>query len=188
FSYTTLFRSPNHPVVLTRTCGHISVVNTKALELNGITEDTENPDGGEIQKDLETGRITGVLQEKAQGLVLIPDYTIDDYIKGFKLAQKDFARWGITTVHDMSTQSIDMALFQRLLEEDELTVRVRPWIWAVDQKPLIGLLEETLALGLRSNLGNDMIKIQGMKFMLDGAGSGGTAAVTEPYEGESDNR
>lgn len=179
--------SPDHPVKLTRTCGHISVVNTKALELNGITEETDNPDGGEIQKDKITGELTGVLQEKAQGLITVPDYTIDDYMKGFKLAQKDFARWGITTLHDMSTQSIDMELYQRLLEDNELTVRVRPWLWAIDQKPLEGLLDGTLSLGIRSNLGNDMIKIQGMKFMLDGAGSGGTAAVADPYEGEEDN-
>ncbi|UOQ92304.1 amidohydrolase [Halobacillus shinanisalinarum] len=174
--------APNHPVILKRTCGHMAVVNSKALELSGISEDTKDPKGGKLEREIGTGALTGLLQEKAQGMAALPDYSFDDMVKGMKLAQKDFAKWGITTVHDMSTQTAELQVYQYLLEQNELNVRIRPWIWAVDQNGWTGLLNEVLSVGIRSGFGNDMIKIQGMKFMLDGSIGGRTAAVAEPYE------
>ena len=55
--------SPEHPVYLTRTCFHIAVANSKALEMAGITKDTPQPEGGEIVKD-EKGEPTGALLER----------------------------------------------------------------------------------------------------------------------------
>ncbi|WP_085507071.1 amidohydrolase [Thalassobacillus devorans] len=172
--------APNHPVVLKRTCAHMAVANSKALELSGIAEETPNPQGGNMERD-EHGRLTGLLQEKAQGLLTAPKYTQEDMIKGMKRAQEKFASWGITTVHCMSTQTADLQLYQHLEEQGELTVRVRPWMWAIDQNGFDGSLEEVLKVGLRSGFGNDKVKIQGLKFMLDGSVGGKTAAVSEPY-------
>lgn len=177
--------APDHPVFLTRTCAHMAVVNTKALELSGVGVETEDPDGGHIERDLQTGEITGLLQEKAQGLIALPKDGFEELVKGMKLAQKDFAKWGITTIHDMSTQTAEMRVYQDLLNDGALTVRVRPWMWAIAQNDWTGHLDEVLSLGIRSGFGNDMIKIQGMKFMLDGSVGGRTAAVAEPYENDS---
>jgi predicted amidohydrolase YtcJ len=174
--------SPNHPVYLSRTCSHMAVLNTKALELSGISGETENPQGGHIERDPESGECTGLLQEKAQGLVDLPEDDFNDVVKAMKLAQNDFAKWGITTIHDMSTQSTDMRVYQELLKRNELNVRVRPWIWAINQNDWIGLLDEVLSLGIKSGFGSDMIRIQGMKFMLDGGIGGRTAAVSVAYE------
>lgn len=174
--------APHHPVVLKRTCAHMAVANSKALELSGISEDTSNPKGGNIEKDT-SGMLTGLMQEKAQGLLAIPKYDIEDMVKGMKLAQKQFATWGITTVHDMSTQTNDLQLYQLLQEKEELKVRVRPWMWAIDQNGFDGTYDEVLTVGLRSGFGNDMLKIQGLKFMLDGSVGGRTAAVSHPYAG-----
>ncbi|MEC5423283.1 amidohydrolase [Virgibacillus sp. C22-A2] len=178
--------APNHPVILKRTCSHVAVANSKALEISGITKETKDPKGGHIVHDEFSGEITGLLQEKAQGLLSIPHYEFKDVVKGMKLAQKDFAKWGITTVHDMSTQTAELQVYQYLLENDELDVRVRPWIWALDQNGMTGLHNEVLSTGLRSGFGNDMLKIQGMKFMLDGSVGGRTAAVNESYENSND--
>ncbi|WP_163528781.1 amidohydrolase [Halobacillus ihumii] len=174
--------APNHPVVLKRSCAHMAVANSKALELSGITEETSDPSGGHIERD-EHGNLTGLLQEKAQGLLDVPRYDLEDIAKGMRLAQQQFAEWGITTVHDMSTQTADLQLFQYLQKRNELRVRVRPWIWAIDQNGFDGSLDEVLKVGLRSGFGNDLVKIQGMKFMLDGSVGGKTAAVYEPYAG-----
>jgi predicted amidohydrolase YtcJ len=38
--------APNHPVIFTRTCGHIASVNSRALALTGITDQTPDPPGG----------------------------------------------------------------------------------------------------------------------------------------------
>lgn len=176
--------APKHPVILERTCKHMSVCNSKALEMSGIHEDTPSPEGGHIERDRDTGEFTGLVQEKAQGIIATPEYTVNDIIKGMKLAQKDFAKWGITTIHDMALQPNYLKAYQQMKGDKELQVRIRPWIWAISQNGYQGYLDEVLALGIQSGFGDDMIKIQGMKFMLDGSVGGKTAAVDEPFEGE----
>ena len=62
--------APNNPVALVRVCGHICVVNSKAMEKAGINKDTVPPPGGEIDKDPLTGEPTGIIREKALDLFL----------------------------------------------------------------------------------------------------------------------
>ena len=62
-------RAVRAPVSITRTCGHIRCVNSRALELAGITRNTPDPVGGEIERDA-SGEPTGVLKETARDLVL----------------------------------------------------------------------------------------------------------------------
>lgn len=176
--------APNHPVILERTCKHMAVCNSKALEISGIHEATPSPDGGYIERDAETGELTGLVQEKAQGMVAVPKYSIEDMIKGMELAQKDFAKWGVTTIHDMALQKDYFRAYQEMNQKNKLQVRVRPWFWAIDQNGYQGCFDEVLALGIQSGFGDDMLKIQGMKFMLDGSIGGKTAAVEEPYEND----
>jgi len=61
--------SPNNPVVLTRADGHSVLVNSYVINKSGITKDTPDPFGGEIQKDPVTGEPTGIFREKAQSLL-----------------------------------------------------------------------------------------------------------------------
>jgi len=58
-----------NPVILTRVCGHICVVNTEALRIANITKETGPLQGGQIDIDPETGEPTGILREFAQDLV-----------------------------------------------------------------------------------------------------------------------
>ncbi|RFA32325.1 hypothetical protein CAI16_18285 [Virgibacillus dokdonensis] len=176
--------APNHPVILERTCKHMAVCNSKALEISGVSENTSSPDGGHIECEKGTGKLTGLVQEKAQGMIAVPQYKVKDIIKGMKLAQKDFAKWGITTVHEMGTQANYFRAYQEMDMNKDLQVRIRPWFWAIDQNGFQGYFDEVLALGIQSGLGDDMIKVQGMKFMLDGSVGGKTAAVEMPYENE----
>ena len=61
--------SPDNPVILSRADGHSVLVNSYVLRNSGITKDTPDPFGGEIQKDPETGEPTGILKENAEGLI-----------------------------------------------------------------------------------------------------------------------
>jgi len=180
--------APDHPVILKRTCGHVAAVNTAALRMNGIDAATPDPEGGHIEKDHATGEPTGILQERAQELVELPPYTSDDLKRGLAAAFTHFARWGLTTVHDISTAAFYLQAYQDLLQAEKLTVRLRPWLWALDQMGSPGMLDEAIALGIKSGFGGDMLRIQGSKFMLDGSVGGRTAAVAEPFVGEADNR
>jgi predicted amidohydrolase YtcJ len=176
--------APDHPVFLKRTCAHMGVVNSKALEYSNITAETPQPKGGNIEKD-ENGNLTGLLQENALDLLEIPEYSMDELKEGMKLAQQDFARWGITTVHDMAVKRPEMKTYQSMLVKEEIDVRVRMWMWAISQMNWEGVMEEVLSLGIESGFGNDKLNVQGIKFMLDGTIGGKTAAVSSPYEGDT---
>lgn len=178
--------SPDHPVFLKRTCNHIAVVNSQAFELNNIDDKTPNPSGGSLLKD-DNGKLNGVIQEQALSLISIPDYTLEEMTEGFKIGQENLLQWGFTTVHEMSASTKEMTMYQKLIEEDNLKVRIRPWLLANDMVGMKGILDSILTVGLRSNYGNDKLRFQGAKYMLDGAGSGGTAHVLEPNESDGQN-
>lgn len=177
--------APDNPVLLRRVCGHMAVVNSATMRLSGIDEDTPDPAGGHLARASD-GRLTGLLQEQAQGLVAAPEKTRDDLTRGFRLAQHKYNSWGVTTIHDMSTRGADLRLYQALLDEGNLTMRLRPWFWAIQANYRDGVLSEALTTGITSGFGNDMLKIQGVKFMLDGSVGGRTAAVAEPFEDSHD--
>ncbi len=180
--------APHHPVLLKRTCGHVAVVNSKALEKAGISKETLDPEGGHIVKDPNTGEPNGILQERAIELIRLPEKTLAQTKEGLALAMDDFNKWGFTTIHDMSCTGMNMSAYQDLLAEEKLTVRMRPWFWALDQMEWAASLDHLIAQGIKSGFGNDMLRIQGVKLMLDGSVGGRTAALTDPYEGESENK
>ena len=105
-------RSPNRydldegcsdaPVSIIRTCGHIRCVNSKALELAGITKDTPDPQGGKIDRD-ENGEPTGVLRENARNLVTpyMPDLTFDQTIDQLLDLGNLLSSQGVTSISDM---------------------------------------------------------------------------------------
>lgn len=177
--------APDNPVFLRRTCAHMALVNTAALELVGITDDTPDPSGGRIVRDPDTGHATGLLQEKAMSLVDLPADTPEGMTEGMRLALDDLASKGVTTVHDMSSGPAEMGVYQTLLAEGSLSVRFRPWYFALAQGEFPGSYDAVLGTGLRSGFGNDMLRYQGLKFVLDGSVGGRTAAVAEPFEGST---
>ncbi|MDO5629625.1 MAG: amidohydrolase [Mobilicoccus sp.] len=172
--------APDVPVALTRTCCHMLLANSAALATAGIDESTPDPQGGHIVRD-GAGRPTGLLQEKAMDLLQVPPPQEEDWRSAFVQAQRHFAAWGVTTVHDMSAGPDQLRRYARLARDGDLTLRLRPWLWAVTQMGMPGMLDEALAAGLTTGLGGDDVAIQGIKFVLDGAGSGRTAALSCPY-------
>ncbi|MBB3667553.1 amidohydrolase family protein [Garicola koreensis] len=173
--------SPHHPVALTRTCQHMLVVNSAALKVSGISEDVEDPAGGRYVRD-SAGVMTGLVQEAAMDYVCVPAYSQQEEERGFKLAQDAFTSWGVTTVHDMSTLSSSLRGYTRADQNNELRIRLRPWLWALNQSAMKGLLDHALGAGITSGFGNDMVRIQGAKFTLDGSVGGRTAAVCCSFE------
>ena len=178
--------APDNPVFIQRTCAHMAVVNSAALASAGIGDDTPDPAGGRIVRDA-AGRATGLLQEKATNLLDLPVDTPDQLLDGLRVAQREFAGLGLTTIHDMSSGPREVGAFQQLHEQDELTARFRPWYFAIAQGDFPGCFDDVIGTGLRSGFGDDMVRIQGLKFVLDGSVGGRTAAVEEPFE-NSDER
>ncbi len=174
--------APDNPVMLRRTCGHMGVANSAALAASGIDEDTPDPDGGALVRD-DAGRLTGLVQETGLDLLDLPVFGAAEIETGIRLAQDALLAWGVTTIHDLASQGVHVRTLSRLAAAGELGIRVRPWLWALDGHSFTGHLDTYVEAGITSGFGDEWVRIQGMKFMLDGSVGGLTAAVAEPYEG-----
>ncbi len=178
----------DHPVYITRTCGHMGVANSKALELCGITRDTANPQGGEIVK--ENGEPTGLLHETAQGLVKsrLPAYSIDELVDGIEAAGRTFLAHGITSVMDaglgLRQNFDDYRGYKAAHDSGRLPVRV---YLALCGGPK-GIQQEAFEAGLMTGSGDERFKIGPVKLFTDGSAGGKTAAMTLPYICACDNR
>jgi len=174
--------APENPVCLLADTGHQSVVNSKALELAGVTKDTPNPAGGEIQRD-EKGEPTGLLYEMAMGLVnqVIPPYTVEEVKAGYTEVLKQFSRWGVTSTHDAGGVDLGIRAFQQLLNKGKRQVRVSLMIHLFPgAHDAVNICESLTSIGIESGFGNDWLKVMTLKMFGDGSGAGGTASVYEP--------
>ncbi len=172
--------APDHPVWLGAKSGHAAWVNSAALRVCGITGDTPDPIGGQIQRDA-AGQPTGILFETAMELVTehIPAPSLSD-LAGYMLeAQKLALAAGITGIHDFDGPECLRAL-QVLRERGDLALRV---VKNINKEWLPAALET----GLRGGFGDDWIRIGGLKIFADGALGPRTALMVEPYEGEPEN-
>ena len=84
--------------------GHSTWVNSRTLELAGVTKETQDPPGGVIERDPKTGEPSGTLRESAADLVskVIPDYTVEELARGLEEYQTMALGFGITTAHEAS--------------------------------------------------------------------------------------
>lgn len=173
--------SPDHPVILQRNCNHVAVVNSAALRLAGITRDTPDPEGGQIDRDPATGEPTGMLRESAQALVqaVIPE--VDPARRKDLLVQamREALSYGITQVHTDDCRyggglEETEALFRSLVGPDKIPLRVTQMI-------LISDVERAAAKGIKTGAGNEWYRYGQVKIFADGSLGGRTAALLEPY-------
>jgi predicted amidohydrolase YtcJ len=168
-----------HPV-LVRRGGHVVVANSLALTLGGITRETPDPPGGTIIR-FPDGTPTGVLIEPpayAPVVALVPAMTPEQMVEGLRLACREYNAYGIGAVRDPWVAREQVPVYQALWERGELTVRSRLML-----APMAATLAERMAIiegfGVRSGFGDDLLKLWGLKFGLDGGAEGG--ALDEPY-------
>ncbi|SIR70154.1 Amidohydrolase family protein [Peribacillus simplex] len=116
--------SSNHPIILRRACGHISVVNSNALEIAGIDVHTQDSEGGLLVRD-EAGVPTGVLIENAQiPFYEFAYYTHDELLQGLMMASNDFIASGITSIHDAGVSSPEnFSVMQKAVRNGKVQVR-----------------------------------------------------------------
>ena len=170
-----------HPVALSSKDGHVIWLNSQALAQAGITGQTPDPTGGEIERDA-AGEPTGILKEKAVQLVerAIARPSMETLLAALQEGMANAQRAGLVGIHDCEDEQA-FAAFQVLHRQGKLGLRVLMHVPAVN-------LEAAIQLGLRSGYGNDFLRVGGVKIFADGALGARTAAMIEPYEGEPDNR
>ena len=170
----------DHPVALEDKSHHATWVNSRALELAGITASSDDPSGGEIVRD-ERGQPTGILLETAAQLVddIIPEAGVDAMVEALRAGISEAHRLGLTGVHDPGHATV-LAALQVLWERGELGLRALVHIPA-------HALDSALRLGLRSGLGDEYLRVGGLKLFADGALGPQSAHMLSPYEDAIDN-
>lgn len=184
--------STEHPIVFTRVCEHMVAVNTKALMVAGIDENTPNPEGGEIERD-ESGRLTGMLKETARYLIykIIPPKTVEEIKDMLEGAVRVASSYGVTsaqtddfeTFSDKDWRKVIKA-YEELIEEGRLHIR----IYEQCLLPEITRLKEFLDSGYCTGRGNEFFKIGPLKLLTDGSLGGRTAYLSRPYFDAPDRR
>jgi hypothetical protein len=178
--------APNNPVFLVGMATHAAWVNDKALQLAGITKDTPNPPGGEIVKNPDTGRPTGILLEKALELVtkILPSekyfstFVEDVKEENIKLSIQTALKLGLTEVHDAGVGYNIIKAYKNLLDKDKLNLR----LYVMFRVPDGGeILDEYIAQPPQIGLGNHKLTLRCIKVFVDGALGARGAAMLEPY-------
>ena len=172
----------NRPVMLSRVDGHASWVNSKALEIAGITKDTLDPPGGKIERD-KLGNPTGILIDNAIDLLYkhLPKTSEANLSAYLNAAGEQLLSEGITSVHDAGINKAEYDYFIKRVAQHSLPVRIYPMIMATSP-----VLRKLLEAGHVQDQ-YDWLSIRSVKAYGDGALGSRGAALLKPYSDAPDN-
>lgn len=184
--------STENPISFTRICEHITVANSKALQVCEINKTSSQVVGGHFDIDTD-GEPTGIFREAARYMIYekIPNATKDEIKDMLKNAANVAASYGITSVHtddfetfsDKNYEKIIQA-YKELIHENELSIRV----YAQCLLPNIDDLKNFIHSGYKTGLGDKYFKIGPLKLLTDGSLGARTALLHEPYTDDSTTR
>jgi predicted amidohydrolase YtcJ len=174
---------PDRPVYLESSDGHSAWVNSKALQVAGITRETADPAGGRIDRDPKTGQPVGSLQDSAMDLVSRhqPPYTPQERQDGLRYALKMLNRYGVTAFQDANVSPESLETYRALDERGELSARVSASLWwerAKGEEQIAAFLEQ------RKKYSRGRVRASTVKIMQDGVMEVQTAALLKPYVGK----
>jgi predicted amidohydrolase YtcJ len=178
--------STEHPIYIQRSCNHILSANSFALQLAGISNLSDSPNGGEIMK--EDGTVNGVLKESARMLVLdLDQFSEEEYLEAIKIASKEFISTGITSVHDLGSKFPNhMMMMQKAMRDPDMKTRIYGMVVSFDNTTVA--IDQTLEAGVLTGTGNERFRVGSSKLFLDGSLTGRTAAMKDGYVGNKDNK
>ncbi len=181
--------APRNPVVLSRADGHSVLVNSYVIERSGITADTPDPYGGEIQRDPETGEPTGIFKESAKDLLefgekeaeFTPEEREREELRGWLAALDRAAGTGVTSIQHPGDG--DFGDYQKLMDMGKLTLRVD-----VSGRLTADLdkLEDYQRLLKEYPRRGNWIRFGILKDFMDGTLGSATALFFQPYLDEPD--
>jgi len=176
----------DRPVAIMEETSHSYWLNSKALQLAGIDDDTADPVGGVILRDAE-GRATGVVLDNAGDLALDkalpPSKALEEiYYQAVLAGQEELAKNGITSVADARVfwRRGHMEAWQKAAKNDELTARTALGLWAY---PTLDDDEQLVELKAMYDAGSDdsLLRVTQIKFYVDGIIHNTTARLQKPY-------
>jgi predicted amidohydrolase YtcJ len=181
--------TPNHPVWVNRSDGHMMLANAVAMKLAGITKATPDVPGGVIGRDKD-GTPNGIFKDAAKDLVerVIPPPSDAQVDEALLAAQKYALDNGVTSVTDMgftgshgaTLQALVVRGYQRLMAAGKWKVRVSAR-FPLDHYQLL------TNLGVMTNFGNDTLVVGSVKAFADGSLGSGTAWFFQPFDDQPNN-
>lgn len=181
----------DRPVYLPARDGHSAWVNSRALELAGVTASTPDPYDGRIERD-ENGHPSGILSDGAMDLVRrhTPAITEDELDVGLQFAQTHLQKLGITAWQDAQVMvapgpdgQSTLGAYSRAVDADALTCRVIAGLW---WERSLGIAQIDDLIDVRAKYSSRMFQPRVVKIMLDGMIEFMTASMVDPYCGHPD--
>ena len=169
--------APNHPVRVTHRGGHTSWYNSKAFELAGITAETPDPPHGKFYHD--GNELNGLVAEQANAPFerIIPSGSNREQRQaGVALISKLMTASGLTSVHDALTTREYATAYEDAYKAGELGFRVYMMLRGT-------AYDDVKNSGLYTGLGDEYLRIGGVKFTADGSASERTMRMSTPYVG-----
>jgi predicted amidohydrolase YtcJ len=168
----------DRPVYLDRVDGHAAVVNSKALEMAGITRDTPDPPGGQILRDPASGEATGMLIDTAMDLAWrhVPPRTDAEVARALEAGASHYLELGWTSVQEAGTDWREIEQLCRLYASGQLKLRV----YAAIRGPSADA-EKLLAAGRDYRSCDPRLSVRAIKLYMDGALGSRGAALEEPF-------
>jgi predicted amidohydrolase YtcJ len=173
----------DRPVWLSRVDGHAGWANSKAMEIAGITAETEAPEGGKIIRD-ENGKPTGVFVDEAEQLIAshIPEPTDEEQQLALKNALQRMRSKGLTSVHDAGVSADTWELYKKFADEGKLSTRIYAMIGGAGDT-----FDKLAENGPITSYADDLLALRSVKIYGDGALGSRGAAMLEPYSDDPDN-
>ena len=169
--------APENPVMLSRVCGHLVSINTAAMEAAGITRETQDTEGGHVDKD-EFGENTGILRD-CRHLIeeYIPQTSQETIVDSLGLASQYALSLGCTGVHDAGLSNNEIAGYREAEKRGNL--KIRSYLMLSRDAT-----EDALKTGIEKGFTEHLVQLGPVKLFMDGSLGARTAALFEPYEDE----
>ncbi|HMO91986.1 MAG TPA: amidohydrolase [Pirellulaceae bacterium] len=177
---------PDHPVMLTHASGHMNFANAYAMQLAGVTDDTANPNGGEILRD-ESGKATGAFRSTAQTFItgafarderrITPEERGKLDARAIQLAVEESLRKGVTSFHDAGSTFAMVRALKDAADRGDLKVRLYVMIRESND-----MLSAQLSRYKMIDYANQFLTVRALKVSIDGALGPHGAWLLAPYE------
>jgi predicted amidohydrolase YtcJ len=173
---------PDRPAFFVNRDAHGAWVNTRALEIAGLTADSPDPPDGRIEREPD-GTPGGTLHEGAMERFreIVPEPTIDEIVEGLELAQAYLLRLGITAWQDAWVEPDELEAYRVFAERGRLVGRATACHWW-QREAGSEQIESIVERRSRAD-GLGRLRANTVKIMLDGVAENYTAAMLEPYRG-----
>jgi predicted amidohydrolase YtcJ len=167
--------TPDNPVWISRLDGHMSLANSLAMRLAGVSKDTKDVEGGAIIRDA-AGNPTGIFKDAAQDYIdaKVPPASLEQKLEEAEAASRHAASVGVTSVQDMSAGT-DIGVYQELARTGKLMTRI------YGCSPLSDL-KWWSNTGIHSAFGDAWLRVGCLKAYSDGSLGSTTAWFFEPYK------